>query len=98
MVLLPDKQEEKKRWLARDALNMILWAGKHRAEDCIIYYRHRGVPGDYLAILVSDIREMGQLFFHTDDQTIPYHRILAILCNGAIIWNKRGADLSFLDR
>lgn len=95
---LSDRREEKKRWLARDALNMIFWAGKYRPDDCIIYYRHRGVPGDYLAISPRDIREAGQLFFHTDDQTIPYHRILVIICEGAIIWKKRGADLSFLDR
>ncbi len=92
------EEVEKKRWLARDALNMILWAGKYEAEDCMFYYIHRGVQGGHLSLRVDEITEMGQMFFHTADSTVPYHRILAILCGGTLIWKKRGADLSFIDR
>ncbi len=77
---------------------MILWGGKYRAEECIIYYRHRGVPGDFLSIPVSEITDLGQMFFHTEGTAIPYHRILLISCGREIIWKKKGEDTSFIDR
>lgn len=92
------EEGKKKRWLARDALNMILWAGKYDADDCLLYYIHRGVKGDRLSLRINEIVELGQMFFLTADSTIPYHRILAIVCGDRIIWKKKGADLSFIDR
>ncbi len=77
---------------------MILWAGKYEARDCLFYYIHRGAPGGHVSLRVDEITEMGQMFFHTADLTIPYHRILAIVCEDKIVWKKKGADLSFIDR
>jgi len=91
-------EEKRKRWLARDALNMILWAGKYEPENCLLYYAHRGVAGDYLSLGVSEIKKMSQIFFYMADSTIPYHRILLIVCGDTIIWKKRGVDISFIDR
>lgn len=77
---------------------MVMWGGKHDPKDCVIYYIHRGAPEDYLTMGIDEITETGQMFFHSGDLTVPYHRILAIVCNGSLIWRKMGADLSFLKR
>ena len=73
----------------REVLNRLKWTEGENLGDAVIWYLHRGAPGDVLKITGDKIRRMGRGFFDTDEATIPYHRILKIEYRGRIIFEKR---------
>ena len=73
----------------RDILNEIKWRGLD-IDLCIIYYIHRGAPGDTKAIPGSSLRTIGRSFFETTEGTsIPYPRILRIDLDGIRVYEKK---------
>lgn len=72
----------------REVLNRLKWTEGESLDEAIIWYIHRGAPGDYLRIDGGSIRALGKGFFETDDATIPYHRILRIDYRGKTLFEK----------
>ncbi len=62
----------------RQVLNRLRWTEGESLDDAVIWYVHRGAPGDVLRISGREIRALGRSFFDTDEAVIPYHRILRI--------------------
>jgi uncharacterized protein (UPF0248 family) len=57
-------------------------------DEAIIWYIHRGAPGDNMKILGRDITSLGRSFFDTAEASIPYHRILRIDYRGKTLFEK----------
>lgn len=53
-----------------------------------VYFIHRGAPGDTRMLKGDRITRLDQLFFHTDEDTIPYHRIYKITYKGKPVFNR----------
>lgn len=72
----------------KEVLNRLKWTEGDSLDEAVIWYIHRGAPGDYLRIAGSSIRTLGRGFFETEDAMIPYHRILRIDYRGRILFEK----------
>jgi uncharacterized protein (UPF0248 family) len=72
----------------RQVLNRLRWTEGESLKDAVIWYVHRGAPGDVLRIAGQEIRSLGRGFFETNEATIPYHRILRIDSNGKTLFEK----------
>ncbi|MGQ9587726.1 MAG: DUF504 domain-containing protein [Thermoplasmata archaeon] len=72
----------------RDVMNRLRWTEGESLSDAIIWYVHRGAPGDVLRIPGSRIKSLGRMFFETDEATIPYHRVLRIDYRGRTLFEK----------
>lgn len=72
----------------KEVLNRLKWTDGDSLDDAVIWYIHRGAPGDYLRIAGSSIRALGRGFFETEDAMIPYHRILRIDHRGRTLFEK----------
>lgn len=78
---------------AKDFLNDLKW--HHDALDrALVHYVHRGAPGDERAVPGSQIVELGHSFFtllqaEGRSGSIPYHRILRIDLDGALVWERK---------
>lgn len=79
----------------REVLNRLKWTEGEALSDAVIWYVHRGAPGDVMRISGSRIVSLGRGFFDTDEATIPYHRILRIDCRGKTLFERdaRAKDL-----
>lgn len=73
----------------REILNRLKWTSGESLDEAIIWYVHRGAPGDQISINGSDITFLDRGFFETGDAVIPYHRILRIEYRGRTIFDKR---------
>jgi hypothetical protein len=74
---------------ARDALNDLLWH-RGRLADAVVFYAHRGAPGDVAAVRGDDIAGLGRSFFGLrDGASIPYHRVRRIEVGGVTVWERR---------
>jgi hypothetical protein len=72
----------------REVLNKLRWTESRSLDDAVIWYVHRGVPGDVKRITGDRIVSLGKVFFDTDEATIPYHRILRIDWRGQTLFEK----------
>ncbi len=72
----------------RDVLNRLKWTKGESLDEAVIWYIHRGAPGDVMRIAGSTIKELGRGFFETEEATIPYHRILKIEYKGEVVFEK----------
>lgn len=72
----------------REVLNRIRWTEGESLADVVLWYIHRGVPGDVKKIAGDRIVSLGRGFFDTDEATIPYHRILRIDHKGKTLYEK----------
>ena len=72
----------------RDVLNRLRWTDGESLDDAIIWYVHRGAPGDNIKITGSSVKSLGSLFFETQEADIPYHRILRIDYRGETLFAK----------
>jgi len=72
----------------REVLNRLRWKEGESLADSVIWYVHRGVPGDIKKINGSSIVSLGKGFFETDEATIPYHRIVRIDSRGKTLFVK----------
>jgi uncharacterized protein (UPF0248 family) len=77
----------------REVLNRLKWSGDRSLDDVVIYYLHRGAPGDIMSIKGGDIVELERSFFVTADSKIPYHRIRRIEKRGEIVYEDKGIKI-----
>lgn len=75
----------------REVLNRLRWKDGESLADAVIWYVHRGAPGDVLKITGKDIISLGRGFFDTADATIPYHRILRIDYRGETLFMRKAS-------
>lgn len=75
----------------REVLNRLKWTEGESLAEAVIWYVHRGAPGDVLRITGEDIVSLGKGFFDTADATIPYHRILRIDHRGKTLFLRNGS-------
>ena len=69
-------------------MNKLKWTEGESLDDAIIWYIHRGAPGDNIKIDGTALRSLGRIFFETDEASIPYHRILRIDYRGETLFEK----------
>jgi len=72
----------------REVLNKLKWTEGESLDEAIVWYIHRGAPGDVLRIRGDIVKSLGRGFFDTEDATIPYHRILRIDYRGKTLFRK----------
>ena len=72
----------------REVLNRLKWTEGESLDDAVIWYVHRGAPGDNLRISGRSVRSLGRVFFETADASIPYHRVLRIDYRGETLFEK----------
>jgi uncharacterized protein (UPF0248 family) len=80
----------------RNVFNKITYDTKARAGNYVVYFVHRGVPGDTREINASLITKVGPSWFtygtaESDETLIPFHRVRRIvdLRTGQVIWISR---------
>ena len=74
---------------AHEVLNELKWREDHDVDIAEIWYTHRGAPGDTMIIKGSEIIELQHSFMELAEAMIPYHRILKIVYEGQVIWQKK---------
>ena len=74
-------------------LNKLKWTNGLDART-EVWFIHRGAPGDMKIIGGDEIRELRRSFFETEEASIPYHRVLKIMHEGEVIFEK-GKHLKF---
>jgi uncharacterized protein (UPF0248 family) len=72
----------------REVLNRLKWTEGESLDEAVIFYIHRGAPGDVASVTGADIVSLGRGFFDLDEVSIPYHRILRIEYRGEVIFEK----------
>ncbi len=79
----------------KEVLNRLRWTDGESLEEAVIWYVHRGAPGNVRKIAGASIISLGRGFFDTDEATIPYHRILRIDCRGMTLFmrNESASEL-----
>jgi uncharacterized protein (UPF0248 family) len=77
----------------REVLNRLKWTEGESLEETVIWYIHRGAPGDLASVSGSEILSLGPGFFQKEDAYIPYHRIVRIEYRGRTIFEKPGQRL-----
>ncbi len=74
----------------RDIFNEIKW--RYDISKCMIYYTHRGAPGDVKIVGGDTIKSIGRSFLmlegNDEDVYIPYHRITRIELEDIILFEK----------
>ena len=73
----------------REVLNEMKWRDDALAE-ALVWYVHRGAPGDARAVRGAEIRSLGTSFFELEDASIPYHRVFRIERGGRVVWERDG--------
>lgn len=73
----------------RDVLNRLKWTADEDICEAIVWYVHRGAPGDMMHVRGSEILSLGRGFFDTADASIPYHRVLRIEYRGRVIFERK---------
>jgi len=78
----------------REVLNRLRWTEGESLEEAVIWYIHRGAPGDTRCVNGARISSLERYYFETDEASIPYHRILRIDYRGETLFEKgaRGRD------
>ncbi len=73
----------------REVLTRLKWKEGESLADAVIWYVHRGAPGNFMKITGKVITSLGKGFFDTTEATIPYHRILRIDYRGETLFLKK---------
>ncbi|RLF28691.1 MAG: DUF504 domain-containing protein [Thermoplasmata archaeon] len=73
----------------RDILNELKWRDEYDFEKVVIFYLHRGAPGDFKELKGSEIAKIGRSFITTKEDTmIPYHRVLKIIYDDKTLFER----------
>jgi uncharacterized protein (UPF0248 family) len=73
-----------------EVLNELKWREDKELAQAEIWYVHRGAPNDTMMIKGSEIIALQRSFMKLSEAMIPYHRILKIVYDGEVIWQKKG--------
>lgn len=74
--------------MIRDILNEYRWRKDRDFSLIEIHYIDRLRPEGYALLKGEDIVDMGSKFIFTKRGMIPYHRIIRILYNGKVIYER----------
>jgi uncharacterized protein (UPF0248 family) len=72
----------------RDILNELKWREGKDLAGAEVWYLHRGAPDDTMVLPGSDIVNLGRSFIETDEASIPYHRVLRIVYDGRVLFER----------
>jgi hypothetical protein len=76
---------------ARDILNRLKWKGDESLNEAMIYYVHRGAPGDSRAVSGGDVIKLDKFCFElVTGSCIPYHRVYKITHRGRTVFERYG--------
>jgi uncharacterized protein (UPF0248 family) len=80
----------------RNVFNKIAWETRERNGNYVVYFIHRGAPGDTREINASLITKVGPSWFtyvsaESEETLIPFHRVRRIvnIQTGQTIWISR---------
>ena len=73
---------------ARDVLNELRWREGKDLKRTEIWYADRVKPEGYRVMSGGDITELGRGYFSTADSMLPYYKILRIVYDGVIIFER----------
>ena len=76
----------------RDILNEIKWRKQYNSDDLRIWYVHRGAPNDIKVISGSEVTSIQKTFLEIEDAMIPHHRIMKIMYNDIILFDRNSTD------
>jgi len=71
----------------RDLFNEIKWTKDIRLVE--IWIIHRGAPGDKKRIKGKDIGDIHKSSFDVGSSSIPFHRVLTVVYDGDIIFQRQ---------
>jgi len=74
--------------MVRKILNEYKWREDRDFSLIEVHYIDRLNPQGYAVLKSDDIVDMGSKFIFTKKGMIPYHRVIRILYNGEIIYEK----------
>jgi uncharacterized protein (UPF0248 family) len=74
--------------MVRNILNEYKWREDRDFSLIEVHYIDRLSPQGYAILKGEDIVDMGSKFIFTKKGMIPYHRVIRILYNGEIIYEK----------
>ncbi len=73
----------------RDVLNRLKWKEGENLAEAVIFYVHRGAPGDSKAVSGADIVKLdGFCFELSTGGCIPYHRVYRITYRGETVFER----------
>jgi len=72
----------------RELLNKIKWDGRMDFDELEVVYLHRGAPDDLKRIYGREIVHIGKSFLSLKGAEIPYHRIVRILYEGKVLFER----------
>jgi len=80
----------------RNVFNKITWETRERAGNYVVYFIHRGAPGDTRQISASLVTKVGPSWFtyaaaESEETLIPFHRVRKIVNvqTGQAMWISR---------
>ncbi len=74
--------------MVRKTLNEYKWRKDRDFKKIEVIYVDRLNPRGYSVIQGEEIMDMGDKFIFTKNGMIPYHRVLRILYDGKIVWER----------
>jgi len=72
----------------RSVLNTLMWDSRYDFSCVEVWYSHRGAPGNMRSVGGGEIPSLGKSFMETSRGMIPYHRILRIVYDGRVVFEK----------
>ena len=72
----------------REALNMLKWKKEFDFDKVEIWYIDRGAPNDSSVICGREIERIGRSFIYTKGKTIPFHRVIRVVYQDNIIFDR----------
>jgi uncharacterized protein (UPF0248 family) len=71
-----------------EILNKIKWDERFDFDQLEVVYLHRGAPDDLKRIYGREIVNIGKSFLSLEGAEIPYHRIVKILYEGDVLFER----------
>ena len=76
------------RWV-RDVLLRLYWTDRKSFQRASIVYLSRGAPGDVSSIKGERVEHLGRSFIEARGLTLPYHRVLRVVLDGKVLWERK---------
>ena len=73
----------------KEILNKVKWDGRMDFDQLEVVYLHRGAPDDLKRIYGREIAHIGTSFLSLKGAEIPYHRIIKILYEGEVLFERK---------
>ena len=72
-----------------EILNKVKWDGRMDFDQLEVVYLHRGAPDDLKRISGREIVHIGKSFLSLKEAEIPHHRIVKILYEGEVLFERK---------